>query len=269
MIFKVDSLSVGYGGINAIESLSLEVNEGEFVSLVGPNGSGKTTLIKALSRILSPRRGMIRVSGKDITMYSRRELSKLIAYVPQQGGDIPPFAVRDFIAMGQYPHIRPFRGLSVSQDQRIGELLESFGLEPFSSRFLHTLSGGERQRAYIAAAIAQGAEVLLLDEPTTFLDPKHQDEIMLLLKQMNVESGITIITTTHDLNSAAMYSNRIIGMKNGRLVFDGNEKSFVRGTTLESIFDRRFVLLHNAESGRKIVGPSALKQGPSSDWEVM
>ncbi|MBF0108471.1 MAG: ABC transporter ATP-binding protein [Magnetococcales bacterium] len=199
-IIRIEGLSLHLRGRVLLGDLSLDIHEGEHVAVVGPNGAGKTTLLRCINRILDPTRGEIRIRGKLQEKYRRRELACLLGYVPQFNGGCIPFSVREYVFMGRYPHLRPFCAPGPRDYAMVRDALSLTGTDGFSERPLASLSGGERQKVQIAAALAQGVELLLLDEPATFLDPKHTAEINTLLARINKERGLTLVTVTHDLN---------------------------------------------------------------------
>ena len=183
-LIEINNFSFAIGSKNILDSISLIVHEKEYLSIIGPNGAGKTTLLKCLMRIYSGGQGTITLKGVPLIEYSQKELARLISYVPQNDGRSLPFTVEEFVMMGRYPYLSPFTSLSKEDKKAVREALELTETVNLMDRHLGTLSGGELQTVYIAAALAQGASILLLDEPVTFLDPKHQDDILMILKKI-------------------------------------------------------------------------------------
>jgi iron complex transport system ATP-binding protein len=255
VIIEIDSYSFGAGGKEILKDISLTVHEGEYLSIVGPNGAGKTTLLKCITRIHKGGRGNITVAGRKLEDYSQRELAVKVSYVPQADGRHAPFSVREFVLMGRYPYLSPFSPPSSSDTAAVREALEVTGTLEFSERFLGTLSGGERQKVYIAAALAQEARVLLLDEPTTFLDPKHESDIYRLLARINRERGVTVVSVTHDINSAVLTSRSVLALKRGAVAFNGPAEEFMNEEILQSIYEKSFSLMEHPRYGRTIIAP--------------
>ena len=237
-----------------MSDLSFYVKERERFFIVGPNGSGKSTLLKLIARILTGV-GEVKVEDQAISDFPSKELAKTLAYVPQAGGQIPPFSVEEFVLMGRYPHLGPFAQLSKEDYETARVSMELAGVIDFKERALEKLSGGERQKAHIAAAIAQGAKIMLLDEPTAFLDPASQQEIMGVLKLLNHERGITQVHVTHDINQAALFGDTILGLNGGRTVFFGDATEFMTQKSLYDIYGREFTITPHPVTGAPMVAP--------------
>jgi iron complex transport system ATP-binding protein len=255
MLIDIRRYSFGIGRTEILKDISLDVREGEYVSIVGPNGAGKTTLLKCLNRILTGGRGSIVVAGKRLEDYSQRELAKLMSYVPQADGRLSPFTVNAFVMMGRYPHLSPFSTITKQDTDAVREALELTGTVGFAERPLRTLSGGERQKVYIAAALAQGARILLLDEPTTFLDPRHQADIQLTLQRVNRDSGVTVLSATHDINDAVRSSRRVVGLKHGSVAFCLPVERIMTGSFLRDLYGKAFLFLKHPQTGKPIAVP--------------
>ncbi|OHB70595.1 MAG: ABC transporter ATP-binding protein, partial [Planctomycetes bacterium RBG_13_63_9] len=208
-VIRVRDFSFRMGRKEILRDVSFDVCEGEYLAIVGPNGAGKTTLVKCLDRILVGGTGRIEICGRPLAAYRRRELARLISYVPQADGRVFPFPVEQFVLMGRYPYLTPFSAVSKEDRAVVRRAMQQTGTSEFADRLLGTLSGGERQKVFIAAALAQEAQILLLDEPTTFLDYRHQAEIIELLARINRSAGVTVLAVTHDVNQAALQSDRI------------------------------------------------------------
>lgn len=236
----VENLSLSISGNEILKSISLEIATGEYVSIIGPNGAGKTTLMRCLlgQYVYG---GSIQINGVECTATDRRALARQISYVPQTHDLEFPLTAYDFVMMGRYPYLSPLSPAQKKDIDAVESALDVTGTQPFRKRFLRSLSGGERQKVYIAAALAQETPILLLDEPATFLDWKHQAEVMQLLKKINRECGATLITVNHDLNSAAQWSDRIIAIKDGRILFQGEPQQLIQPDPLQQLFETTFV----------------------------
>lgn len=248
---QINDLSLSLSGKEILKGISLEVNRGEYISIIGPNGAGKTSLVKCISRIYTNWSGSVEINGTDINRSSQRELARQLSYVPQAEGRALPFTVFEFVLMGRYPHLSPFTSISCADKEMVSQILDKAGLTPFSERKLDTLSGGERQMVFIAAALAQGADILLLDEPTSFLDYRHQAEVMQLLSRLHRENNITIISVSHDINAAYAQSSRIMALKGGERRFLETPEKAMNTEALEALYETPFLIAdHPSGEGR-------------------
>ncbi len=253
-ILEIKNLSVKFGKKQVLRDVSFEVNEGEFVSIIGPNGAGKSTLLRAIIKIVGGNDSSIKVDGKLLNEYRQVELARIVSYLPQaEQGASYPFTVKEFISMGRYPHIGLFRPFCEDDKKAVQEAMKMTDVKPFENRLIGSLSGGERQKALLAGALAQSAKLMLLDEATTYLDPKHMVEIKETLRRLNSELGTTLISVTHDINMAVNSSDRIIALKNGKISFNGDVKSFLAGNQLKNIYEKDFTLIDNPKSDRPFV----------------
>lgn len=250
---QIDGLTLELGGQKILHRVHLDVHRGDFVSIIGPNGAGKSSLIKCISRIFEDWEGRVRVHGQDIKELSQKVLARQLSYVPQAEGRSIPFNVFEFVLLGRYPYLSPFSTIQDEDRDIVEDTLEVVGLSNFRERAVDTLSGGERQMVFIAAALAQGANVLLLDEPNSFLDYKHQTEVFGLLRRLNVEKGITILSITHDVNSAFIQSTHVMGMKNGTSLFYGEPDDILAADRLSELYEAEFdVVEHPTKLGRRM-----------------
>lgn len=254
-VLEIREFSFRLGGKEILRDVSFAVFRGEFLSIVGPNGAGKTTLMKCIDRLLVGGVGSIKVFGRPLESYRQRELARRISYVPQADGRVIPFTVRQFVLMGRYPYLNPFSSIDREGRRAVDDALQMTGAAEFADRRLDTLSGGERQKVYIAAAIAQGADILLLDEPTTFLDYRHQAEIRDLLSRINQEGGTTIVCVTHDLNRAALDSDRIVALCGGRVAFIGPPSEIMNPDALQRLFQTPFLLTSHPQAAIPVIVP--------------
>ena len=254
-VVQARDLSVRIGQTRILDRVTFSVGEGEYLAVIGPNGAGKTTLVRSLIGLWPHQGGTVTIRGKPLSRYRQKELAAVVGYVPQADGGPLPFTVREFVLMGRYPHLSPFTALSASDRDAADRALEQTALSPLAGRRMDTLSGGERQKVFIAAALAQEARVLLLDEPTTFLDPLHQDEVLGILTRLNSEAGVTIVSVTHDINSAAMISDRVMALKDGRVAFIGPPADLMVPSTLKGIFGKTFLFTPHPLTGEPVIVP--------------
>jgi len=234
-IIKAQNICVSINDKEIVHNLSLEIPEGKVTAIVGPNGCGKSTTLKALSRIL-PYKGSVTFKGNEMSGLSQREFAKSLAILTQSPQAPSDLTVNDLVEMGRFPH-RGFLGRGGKDDKEHVEwALAQTGVTAMRNRLLNTLSGGERQRAWIAMALAQRPEVLLLDEPTTYLDICHQLEIMQLIGRLNQELGLTVVMVVHDLNHAIMYADHVVVVKAGELVTSGAPLEIITADLLAEVF---------------------------------
>ncbi len=254
----IRNFSYAVNGARILHEVSLEARAGEFLSIIGPNGAGKTTLIKCLVRINTGGTGKISLDGRSLASFGQKELARVLGYVPQADGRGLPFGVEEFVLMGRYPYQGPFMRVKETDRRAVREALELTGTAHLAGRSLDTLSGGERQGVFIAAALAQGTRGLLLDEPTTFLDPKHVSDIHTILRRVNRERGITVVMVTHDINGAAMLSDCIAVLKSGRLVTVGPAESIMTNDVLERVYDKPFLFVNHPVTGQRLIVPEGV-----------
>ncbi len=240
---RVEHLSADIDGSRILDDVSFVVSQGAFVTVVGPNGAGKSTLIRCLDGLQSGVKGTVEIAGVKLTDLSRRQLAQIVSYVPQ-GDDLElDYTVEAFVEMGRYPYISGWASLGRHDIEAVQTALEVTETGHLRARILSTLSGGERQRVHIAAALAQGGRVLLLDEPTSFLDYRHQVQLLELLDRLRSMGELTIIVVTHDINSAVVVSDVVLALSGGSLVYDGPPGGIVSAPVLEEIFETRFQIV--------------------------
>jgi iron complex transport system ATP-binding protein len=222
--------------------LDLAISSGECVAVIGPNGAGKTTLLRLLAGLLHPSTGGLEWQGRPFRALSRRQLARHIAYLPQSRPLRVPFTVEELVLLGRYPYLDAWQVAPGQPDfAAVGRALASTGSEPLRHRALDELSGGERQLAYLASALAQEPQLLLLDEPTTHLDPRHQVELVAVLRQLRASpEGPTLVLTTHDLDFAAALADRVVALSAGRILADGPAAQVLTPEVLAELFDATF-----------------------------
>ena len=242
-------LSFAYKERAVLHAISLSVAGGQMVGVLGPNGSGKTTLLKILSAVLRGE-GEVKLKGKNIESYGRRELSRLFAVVQQEARVNFPYTAAEIVLMGRASYHSPF-ALEGKKDFEVArasmDLTDSLSL---SNRYLHELSGGEKQRVMIARALAQEPEILLLDEPSAFLDLKHQVQVFELLRRLNRERGLTVVAALHDLNLAALFFPRLVMLREGKIYRDGSPTEVLTEKTIDEVYGIR-VRVEQDPSGEK------------------
>jgi len=235
-------------GKSILEPLDLALESGECLAVIGPNGAGKTTLLRLLAGLLAPVGGDLAWKGEDYGSLKRRQMARRIAYVPQVRPATIPLTVEQMVVLGRFPYLSSWQMTPDAADlERVDRVLDTVGLESLRQRPMDTLSGGERQAVFIAAALAQDAEVLLLDEPTTHLDARHQLEVAELLVGLRRSGRHSIVVSTHDLNLAARLADRVLALRNGTVVACGPPGDLLQPDCLGEIFDAPFTVVHQGE----------------------
>lgn len=234
--FTTDEVSTGYGSHVVSRRLDLTIERGTRTTLVGPNGSGKSTTLKTLARLIAPLRGAVYLSGRDINRLPTRQVARQMAILPQVHEVPAELTVMELVEQGRFPHVGALGMLRRRDDEAIRDAIGMTRLSGFVHRPIDTLSGGERQRAWMALALAQQTDILLLDEPTTFLDVGHQLDLLELISGLNRDRGVTIVMVLHDLNHAARFSDRMIAMFDGDVVADGSPEQVLTPRLLRGCF---------------------------------
>ncbi len=236
MAFSCSRLSVAYGSRKALDDFSMSLAPGDIRALIGPNGSGKSTALQALAGLIVPTEGTVEIDGKVIGTMSRRDIARHAAFLPQQPSAPDEMTVGQLVRQGRFAHVGLFKSYGPRDEEAIDWALEGTGLSDFADRSLRELSGGERQRAWIAAALAQEAQILLLDEPTSYLDIGYQIEVLDLIHRLSREKKVGIIMAIHDINQAMSVSDRIAVLQQGKLVFDGEPSALAESGLIEQVF---------------------------------
>lgn len=241
----------------------MHVPDGLITALVGANGSGKSTILKSMARILNPVQGGVFLDGKLIHRQPTKEVAKQLAILPQNPSSPEGLTVRELVSFGRYPHQKGFGNLTIEDNRMIEWALQATGMTEFSDRTVDHLSGGQRQRAWIAMSLAQGTEVLLLDEPTTFLDMAHQMEVMTLLEKLNRDQKRTIIMVVHDLNHAARYAQHLVALKDGTVLYEGKPEKVMTSQMLREVFNIDADVIPDPRTGAPLCLPYGLAEAPS------
>lgn len=231
------NLNISYGNIDIVKDLNLEIPKGKITTIIGPNGCGKSTILKTIARIIKPKSGDIYVNNKNIKEQNPKDLAKMMAVLPQSPQAPSGLTVEELIAYGRFPHQKGFGRLKKEDNDIVTWALKSTGIEEFRDRPIQALSGGQRQRAWIAMALAQQTDILILDEPTTYLDLAHQLEVLKLLEELNKKQGTTIVMVIHELNNAARFADHMIGVKKGKVVCEGSSYEVMTKENLRELFN--------------------------------
>jgi iron complex transport system ATP-binding protein len=254
MNLTVDHLTLAHGHRVVVHDVSFTVEAGEMVAILGPNGSGKSTLLRGMARLHPPRAGRVLLDGRDIRAMNSRHVARVLAILPQAPAGGLDLTVRELAFRGRYPHQGLLQRVTRRDIDAVEWALDATDSLDLADRPLAALSGGERQRAWIAMALAQEPRILLLDEPTTFLDVAHQVEVMHLLRRLNAR-GITIVAVLHDLALAGRFTSRIIALREGRLAFDGPPSAVLQPEALERVFGVPMLVLADPDTGLPIPIP--------------
>ncbi|GFM68085.1 Fe(3+) dicitrate ABC transporter ATP-binding protein FecE [Pseudomonas lijiangensis] len=247
-ILQAQQLDIGYGDTRIVQSLSFSPPPGKVTALIGPNGCGKSTLLKAFARILTPQAGKLSLDGQAYAQISPRELARKIAFLPQVLPIPEGVSVRQLVAYGRSPHNSLWGRLSGADRSSVDQALQRMELETLAERPLSDLSGGQRQRAWLAMVLAQDAAIVLLDEPTTYLDISHQVELLDLMRQLSAE-GKTVITVLHDINQACRYADHLAVMQAGRLVASGTPDEVLDAELVSRVFDVQVQIMREPVAG--------------------
>jgi len=253
--YKLDGVSFGYhAGRPVLKGINLTFETGDFCALIGPNGAGKSTVLRLLSGLFSPQSGSIAFRGRSIDRWKRSEYAKKVAAVPQGETAVFDYSVRDVVLMGRFAYRSGPFGLESSHDLEVAErVLEMTDLVPFADRPITDLSGGERQRVLVARALAQEPDVLLLDEPTTAMDPLHQKLLLELLERLNREDGKTVVLASHDLSLVGTFARRVCVLVKGEIVHDGPTGDVVKNEILSTVYGTEIGVVHT-EGDTVLVG---------------
>lgn len=236
-ILKTQDLETCYEKYSVFSDINFTVEAGKITTIIGPNGCGKSTLLKTIGRILKPNKGEVFLGGTNIRRMKSKEIARNLAMLPQNPSAPGELKVEELIAYGRFPHCKKINKLSKEDYRIIDWAMELAKVVPFRERELGSLSGGQRQKVWLAMALAQDTEILLLDEPTTYLDMAHQLEVLKIVEKLNQEKQRTIVMVLHDINHAARFSHRIVAMKDGKILAQGSPVEIIRRDVLKTVFN--------------------------------
>lgn len=233
---RAEGLTLAYDARTISEDLTVRIPDGSFTVIIGPNACGKSTLLRALSRLLKPTAGLVHLDGRAISSYPAKEVARRMGLLPQTSLAPDGITVADLVARGRHPHQKLLRQWSGADEQAVLDAMDSTGVTDLSARLVDELSGGQRQRVWVAMVLAQQTPLLLLDEPTTFLDIAHQIELLELCRDLNRRDGHTLVAVLHDLNHACRYADHIIAMRDGKVIATGPPADIVTADLVEDVF---------------------------------
>jgi iron complex transport system ATP-binding protein len=252
---RATGLSLGYDGVRVVDNLDLAIEPGAITVIVGANASGKSTLLRGLARLLPPQAGTVTLDGRDIKHLPSRQVATVVGLLPQQPIAPEGIGVADLVGRGRYPHQGWFRHWSSTDDAIVAAAMTATDTLDLAPRRMEELSGGQRQRVWIAMALAQKPDILLLDEPTTFLDVTHQVEVLDLLHELNHEQGTTVVMVLHDLNLAARYADRLVVMRQGRILAEGTPAEVLTEAVVLEAFGLTARVIPDPVCGSPLVVP--------------
>ncbi|NQY26936.1 MAG: ABC transporter ATP-binding protein [Piscirickettsiaceae bacterium] len=255
-LLTVNNLTVNIAGKTLLSDISCDVHQGDYLCILGANGAGKSTLLKVLMGIIKVSQGELLLNQTSLNKLSQKQIAQQLSYVPQAHGRQLNFLAGDFIKMGRYAYHSAFSEWQSNDQHALEHAIAVTDTEQFLQRQMTTLSGGEVQRVMIAAAVCQQTPLLLLDEPTSFLDPHHQVEVHHLIRDLNQQHAITIIEVSHDVNHAAQHSQHILALKQGRTIWYGESAQLMQKEHLQTLYDQQFVFIKHPQTGATIALPS-------------
>ncbi|WAA09186.1 ABC transporter ATP-binding protein [Fervidibacillus albus] len=247
--FRVENLTVGYEKETILHHLNLHITKGKITTIIGPNGSGKSTLLKTIGRILKKEKGKIFLQEQDMQKMPTKEIAKRLAILSQSPAAPLQLKVEELISFGRYPHRKNINRLSTKDMEIMEWAMDVTNTLNFRNRELGELSGGQRQRVWLAMALAQETDILLLDEPTTYLDMAHQLEVLKIIQNLNVKHGATIVMVLHDINHAARFSHNMIAMKKGKIIDNGPPSKIMTPKILKEVFDIEAKIIRDEDLG--------------------
>ncbi|GAA4060544.1 ABC transporter ATP-binding protein [Agromyces indicus] len=262
---RAEGLRLGYDGRTVVDGLDLAVPDARITAIVGPNGSGKSTLLRGLARLIVPQSGRVSLDGRDVRSYGAREFARRVAVLPQQPVAPDGVLVSELVARGRHPHRGWFGGRSSDDDRIVAEALAATGTAELAARPVAELSGGQRQRVWIAMVLAQRAGIVLLDEPTSFLDAAHQLELLDLLTESNREHGTTVVMVLHELNLAARYADHLVVVDGGRIRAAGHPAEVMTADTVAEAFGLECLVTQDPVAGSPLVVPIGRYHRGASD----
>ncbi|MEU0949572.1 ABC transporter ATP-binding protein [Streptomyces canus] len=256
---SADTVTLAYDQRVIAEQLSVEIPDQSFTVIVGPNACGKSTLLRALSRMLKPSQGKVLLDGQVIQSMPAKKVARTLGLLPQSSIAPDGITVADLVGRGRYPHQGILRQWSTEDERVVQESMRQTGVAELAERYVDELSGGQRQRVWIAMALAQQTPLLLLDEPTTYLDIQHQIDVLDLCAELHEEQGRTLVAVLHDLNHAARYATHLIALKSGKIIAEGAPNDIVTAELVEEVFGLRCQVIDDPETRTPLVVPAARK----------
>ncbi|MEU2543567.1 ABC transporter ATP-binding protein [Streptomyces iakyrus] len=256
---SAENVTLAYDQRVIAEQLSVEIPDNSFTVIVGPNACGKSTLLRALSRMLKPSEGRVLLDGQVIQSMPAKKVARTLGLLPQSSIAPDGITVADLVGRGRYPHQGILRQWSAEDERVVQESMRQTGVAELGDRYVDELSGGQRQRVWIAMALAQQTPLLLLDEPTTYLDIQHQIDVLDLCAELHEEQGRTLVAVLHDLNHAARYATHLIALREGRVIAEGAPRDIVTAGLVEEVFGLRCQVIDDPETGTPLVVPAARK----------
>ncbi|WP_313572718.1 iron-enterobactin ABC transporter ATP-binding protein [Pseudescherichia sp.] len=250
-----DSLTLGYGKKVVADNLSVAIPDGHFTAIIGPNGCGKSTLLRTLSRLMSPTQGHVYLDGEQIQRFNSKEVARRIGLLAQNATTPGDITVQELVSRGRYPHQPLFTRWRQEDDRAVQRAMQATGVADLALQSVDTLSGGQRQRAWIAMVLAQETAIMLLDEPTTWLDISYQIDVLELLSELNREQGYTLAAVLHDLNQACRYATHLIALRDGKIVAQGAPKEIVTAELIESVYGLRCMIIEDPVAHTPLVVP--------------
>jgi len=252
---QAQNLTLAYENRVICEHLELNIPKGKFTVIVGPNGCGKSTLLRSLCRLLKPSQGQVCLDGKDIQKIPAKELARELGLLPQSSQAPDGIQVADLIARGRYPHQTLFKQWSLEDQNAVFQAMEDTGVTGLAERQVDELSGGQKQRVWIAMVLAQKTPIILLDEPTTYLDVAHQIDLLELFRSLNREKHHTIVAVLHDLNQACRYADHLIAFSDGKIVAQGAPNHLIDATLVKQVFGLDSVIIDDPVSHTPLIVP--------------
>ncbi|MFD4636944.1 ABC transporter ATP-binding protein [Lentzea sp. NPDC058436] len=259
---RAENLTLAYDERVVARDLGITIPDGSFTVIIGPNACGKSTLLKALARIINPTRGAVHLDGKAVSAYSTKHLAREVGLLPQTSIAPGSIIVADLIARGRYPHQRMLRQWSTEDEQAVLSAMKRTGVEELSDRFVDELSGGQRQRVWLAMVLAQQTPIVLLDEPTTFLDIAHQIEVLDLCADLHRKGDQTLVLVLHDINQACRYATNLVVMCRGEVVAQGVPTEIVTEELVNDVFGLPCRIIPDPEVGTPLIVPLARLDDP-------
>ncbi len=250
-----DRLTLGYGKKVVADELSVAIPDGHFTAIIGPNGCGKSTLLRTLSRLMTPTAGHVYLDGEQIQRFNSKEVARRVGLLAQNATTPGDITVQELISRGRYPHQPLFTRWRQEDDRAVQRAMEATGVADLALQSVDTLSGGQRQRAWIAMVLAQETAIMLLDEPTTWLDISYQIDVLELLSELNREQGLTLAAVLHDLNQACRYATHLIALRDGKIVAQGAPKEIVTAELIEAVYGLRCMIIDDPVAHTPLVVP--------------